>query len=48
VNLHHIEKLKLGNRQITVHDVASNSGISVGSEVTQESMCPVGSKDVNV
>jgi hypothetical protein len=34
VNIHHIKELILGNRRITVCDIASNSSISFGSVET--------------
>jgi hypothetical protein len=36
VNIHHTKELMLGNWRITVCDVASNSGLSVGSDVTRK------------
>jgi hypothetical protein len=34
VNICNIRQLIVGNKQITLHDIASNSGICVGSVVT--------------
>jgi hypothetical protein len=34
MNIHHTEEMNLGNRWITVHDIASGSGVSVRSVET--------------
>jgi hypothetical protein len=55
VNMLSVKELILEKRQITVHDIASISGISVGSVETIthgyllfKTVCPVGPKGVNV
>lgn len=56
VSIHSFKKLILGNRRITVYDIASNSAISVGNvwknypwtHTVQESLCLVGPRDFNI
>jgi hypothetical protein len=55
VNILHIEELIFGNTQITVRNIASISGISVGSVETaihetycSKNVCWAGPEDINV
>lgn len=38
VNIHQIQKLILRNKQITVHDIAPNSGVSVETVINEHSL----------
>jgi hypothetical protein len=53
VNIGHLRELILGNWWITVHDIASNSGVlealrQLPTLIVQESVCPVCPKNVNI